>query len=79
MFTPVNSTNPFIVKGRTIDKTDIRNALVELDRKLHDVMEVTETAIRTESIHDEIRWATDISGLEITMTNIAEMIRTRFM
>ena len=78
IFAPKKNTNPFL-KEEVIDKRDVRNALAQLDQQLHEVLTLTEKCQQSESVHDEMRWATDISGLEITMTNVAEMIRERFV
>lgn len=68
-------TTPFV--RETIDHTDVRNALSDISSDINVVQELIEKADRSRSIDDEVRLTLQLSGLEIKMTNFAQMLRKK--
>lgn len=71
--------NPFIIQGRAIDKTDIARALAELQRVVSECQVATDEAIRKSDFDSEIKWAMMLSNAEITLSNIVDLFRKRFV
>lgn len=71
--------NPFIIQGRAIDKNDIAHALAELQRVVSECQVATDEAIRKGDFDSEIKWAMMLSNAEITLSNIVDLFRKRFV
>lgn len=71
----VMSANPFVKE--TIGHRDIKNALSDIKADIETAQDLSEKVERTTSIDDEIKLTLHLSGLEIKMTNFAEMLRKK--
>lgn len=76
---PKTAQQPFTQSKAMMGTSEVRTALQEARRVIDECLEATDKVDSTTSLDKEYAWCMAVSGAELTLTNVINMLRKRFV